>query len=81
MRILAAVWSSWDVASYIMMGMKIDGRRRFSKTFVNGSKTEYETKKMDKHALYIGLDMLSKLFWRPSILAFPILVRSRKARR
>lgn len=59
----------------------MDGRRRFSKILVKGSKTEYDTKKIDKQALYIGLDMLSKLFWRPSILALPILVRSRKARR
>lgn len=45
----------------MMMGMKIEGRRRFSKMFVRGSKSEYETKKMDSDALYIPVDMWFKL--------------------
>jgi hypothetical protein len=36
----------------IMDGMKILGRSRLSKILVNGSKTEYETKKMVRVALY-----------------------------
>lgn len=36
----------------MMMGMKIDGRSLFRRMFVRGSKTEYETKKMVKEALY-----------------------------
>jgi hypothetical protein len=40
----------------------MEGRRRFSKIFVKGSKSEYETKKTDKDALYIPVDILFKLF-------------------
>lgn len=36
----------------IMMGRKMLGRNFFSKTLVRGSKTEYETKKIDRVALY-----------------------------
>jgi len=46
----------------MMIGMNMEGRRRFSKIFVKGSKSEYETKKMDKDALYIPVDILFKLF-------------------
>ncbi len=45
----------------MMMGMKIEGLRRFSKMLVNGSKSEYETKKMDRDALYCPVDRLPKL--------------------
>jgi hypothetical protein len=44
--------------TYIMAGTKIDGRKRLSMTFVIGSKTEYETKKMDRVALYFPVDIL-----------------------
>jgi len=46
----------------MMMGMKMEGRRRFSNMFVKGSNSEYETKKMVRDALYIPVDILSKLF-------------------
>jgi hypothetical protein len=35
----------------MMIGMKSFGVRRFKRTFVRGSKREYETKKMDRAAL------------------------------
>jgi len=44
----------------MMIGMKIEGRSRFNKMFVNGSKREYETKKMDRDALYAPSDMWFK---------------------
>ena len=69
------------MAAYMISGMKIEGRSRFNKILVRGSKTEYETKKMDSVALYRPVDILWRLFCKPSILAFPIFVRSRKARR
>jgi hypothetical protein len=37
----------------MMMGMKMEGRSRFNKTLVAGSKTEYDTKKRDNAALYL----------------------------
>jgi hypothetical protein len=46
----------------MMRGMKMEGRRRFSNTFVKGSNSEYETKKMDRDALYCPVDRLPKLF-------------------
>lgn len=66
--------------THMMMGMKIEGRRRFSRMLVSGSKTEYETKKMDKAALYAPVLSLSDVA-SPAILALPMFVRSRKARR
>jgi len=36
----------------MIKGMKTLGRRRLRRTLVSGSKREYETKKMDKVALY-----------------------------
>ena len=36
----------------MIIGIKILGRRRLSKICVRGSNREYETKKIDKHALY-----------------------------
>lgn len=43
--------------------------------FVNGSKREYETKKMDKAALYALWSFPMPRSWvRPSSLAFPMLV-------
>ena len=61
----------------IMHGMKILGRNRLSRIFVTGSKTEYETKKLVSVALY-WLGVMPKSLLRPSILALPILVLSRK---
>jgi len=59
----------------------MDGFSRLSRTLVSGSKSAYEMKKIDRQALYRPVDILCKLFWRPSILAFPIFVLSRKASR
>jgi hypothetical protein len=64
----------------MMMGMKIDGRRRLRRMFVRGSKTAYETKKMVSVALYFPV-LKPKSLLRPAILAFPMFVRSRNARR
>jgi hypothetical protein len=63
--------------AYMMIGMKIEGRRRFNSTFVRGSKTEYETKKIERAALYMPVDSL-RLVSRWAILAFPMFVLSRK---
>lgn len=53
--------------------MKILGRNRLSKTLVKGSKTEYETKKMVKQALYcVPLNLRSSS--NPTSFAFPIFV-------
>lgn len=57
----------------MMIGMKILGRKRLSRTFVKGSKTEYETKKIVSVALY-WLGVKPKSLLRPSSLAFPIFV-------
>ena len=65
----------------MMMGIKIEGFRRFKRTFVRGSKMEYEMKNIVKAALYFPVDMLCKLFCNPSTLALPMFVRSRNARR
>jgi len=42
----------------MMAGMKSEGRRRLRRTFVNGSKTEYETKKMVRVALNCDVERL-----------------------
>jgi hypothetical protein len=65
----------------MMIGMNIDGLSRLRSTLVSGSKNAYEMKKIDKQALYRPVDILCRLFCRPSILAFPMFVRSRKERR
>jgi hypothetical protein len=66
--------------TYMMRGMKMDGRSRLSSTFVRGSKTEYETKKMVSVALNCVVER-----WRscvnPAIFALPMFARSRKASR
>lgn len=49
-------------------------------TLVMGSKTAYETKKIVSVALYCPTDRPSSSL-RPAMLALPMLVRSRKARR
>lgn len=64
----------------MMIGIKMDGRSLFNKTLVNGSKTAYETKKMVSVALYLAGER-SRSKAKPAILALPMLVRSRKARR
>lgn len=46
-----------EIRAHMIMGMKIEGRRRFNRTFVKGSKTAYDTKKMDSVALYLPVDM------------------------
>lgn len=51
-----------------------------SNTLVSGSKTAYETKKMVSVALYCPTERPSSSL-SPAMLAFPMLVRSRKARR
>ena len=66
--------------TYTMTGMKMEGRMLLSSTLVSGSKTAYETKKMVSVALYCGTERSSSES-SPAILAFPMLVRSRKARR
>jgi hypothetical protein len=65
--------------THIMIGMNTDGRSRLSRILVNGSKTEYDTKKIERVALYCPVVMLWRLFCSPSIFALPILVRSKKA--
>ena len=57
--------------SDMIMGMKMLGRNRLSRIFVKGSKRAYETKKMDKQALYWP-PVKWRLFSRPSSLALPI---------
>lgn len=49
------------------------GRNRLRSTFVTGSKTEYETKKMVRVALY-WFAVIPSCLLRPSILALPMLV-------
>ena len=61
----------------IMVGRKIDGLKRFSRICVKGSNREYEMKKIVKVSLY-SLLVRFKSSCRPSILAFPMFVRSRK---
>lgn len=64
----------------MMAGIKIDGRSFLSNTFVKGSKTEYDTKKMVSVAL--NCEVVRPRSWvRPAILALPMLARSRKASR
>jgi hypothetical protein len=61
----------------MMIGMKIDGRSRFSKKLARASNTAYPTKKTVSVALnpsvVIGISSV-----KCAILALPILVRSRK---
>ena len=64
-----------------MMGIKMDGLSFLRRIFVKGSKIEYEMKNMDRAALYRPVVILCKLFCNPSILAFPIFVLSKNARR
>jgi hypothetical protein len=66
---------------HMMIGMKTLGLNLFNRMLVKGSKTEYETKNIESEALYCPVVMLCKLFCNPSILALPMLVRSKKARR
>ena len=73
------------MCSYIIIGMKTEGLNLFNRIFVKGSKTEYDTKKIESAALYFpferGWPCGPKLACRPTIFALPIFVRSRKARR
>jgi hypothetical protein len=64
----------------MMIGIKIEGRRRLRRMLVRGSKREYETKKMVSVALYLPV-LRPRFLERPAILALPMFVRSRKARR
>jgi hypothetical protein len=57
----------------MMSGMNTLGRRRLSMTLVNGSKTEYETKKMVRVALYWAF-VMPRSVWRPTSFALPIFV-------
>ena len=41
----------------MMIGIKMEGRIRFNRMFVRGSKTEYETKKIESAALYFPVDI------------------------
>lgn len=57
----------------MMIGIKTLGRKRLRRTFVNGSKTEYEIKKMVRVSLYcVSLIWVSSC--KPSSFAFPIFV-------
>ena len=67
--------------TYMIIGMKMDGLRRFKRTLVNGSKIEYEMKNIERAALYRPVVILCKFFCKPSIFAFPMFVLSKKARR
>lgn len=49
---LLAGSQSWFEETNMIIGMKIDGFNRLRRTLVRGSKQAYETKKMDKQALY-----------------------------
>lgn len=60
----------------MIRGMKILGRSRLSRILVNGSKTEYETKKMVRQALYCAPVNLRSSS-RPTSFAFPIFVLGR----
>jgi hypothetical protein len=64
--------------THIIMGMKMEGRSLFKRMLVKGSKTAYDTKKMVRVALYAPV-LSPSSFWRPAILALPMLVLSRKA--
>ena len=66
--------------TYTMIGMKMEGRMLLSSTLVSGSNTAYETKKMVSVALYCPTERPRSPL-SPAMLAFPMLVRSRKARR
>lgn len=47
----AAESEYWNKGEYMMIGMKSLGVSRLSRTLVRGSKSEYETKKMERAAL------------------------------
>ena len=64
----------------MIIGIKILGRSRFSRILVKGSKTEYETKKMVRVALY-WFGVISSSLVRPTIFALPIFVRSKNETR
>lgn len=69
-------------ATYMMMGMKMDGRSLLSRKLHRASKMAYDTKKMVSVAAYwsdFGLMPRSRSRW--AILALPMLVRSRKQTR
>lgn len=46
----------------MMMGINIEGFNLLSRTFVRGSKSAYDTKKIDKQALYCPVVMLCRDF-------------------
>jgi len=62
----------------MVIGKKTDGRKRFIRTLAMTSNAEYEMKKMVSVRLYCDVDMGTSVV-RCAILAFPMLVRSRKA--
>jgi hypothetical protein len=64
----------------MMMGRKTLGLHFLSRTFVKGSKTEYDTKKMESVALYWP-GVRCRSLGKPSTLALPMFVRSRKEMR
>lgn len=64
----------------MIIGIKMEGRNFLSIIFVIGSNTAYETKKMLREALYWPSDK-PRSVWTPAILALPMFVRSKKARR
>lgn len=56
------------------------GLNRFKSALLTGSKTEYDTKKMQRAAFHCPF-VMCKSFCRPAILALPMFVRSRKETR
>lgn len=66
--------------SYTITGINREGLHDLRSTLVNGSNTAYETKNMVNARLYCG-PLIPNESDRPAILAFPMLVRSRKASR
>ena len=62
--------------STMMMGRKMLGFNRLSRTFVKGSANAYEMKKIVSEALYCPFVILRSVC-RPSIFALPIFVRSK----
>jgi hypothetical protein len=61
----------------MMIGRKTLGRRRLSRMLVSGSNSAYDTKKIDRDALYWP-SVILRSSCRPSIFALPIFVLSRK---
>jgi len=76
------VWAVGWIA-YMMRGMKMEGFNRLRRMLVRGSNKAYDTKNIDKQALYCPVVMLCRVFCSEgtAILAFPMLVRSRKDKR